>query len=110
MKIPEETENSTDLSPDNTNENVNKTDRFARLLKKKEMELKKRPKFALPREKMLTKPACCGWKAVWSCYRTRAPSSTCLTPATAGSPTIGRVHRGIARCRGRRQNQAHFGM
>jgi flagellar hook-length control protein FliK len=57
MKIPEETENSTDLSPDNTNENVNKTDRFARLLKKKEMELKKRPKFALPREKMLTKPA-----------------------------------------------------
>jgi flagellar hook-length control protein FliK len=57
MKIPEETENSTGLSLDNTNEHVDKTDRFARLLKRKEMELNKRTKSALPGEKMLTKPA-----------------------------------------------------
>jgi flagellar hook-length control protein FliK len=57
MKIPGETENSTDLPLDNTNEHVNKVDRFARLLKKKEMELKKRTKSALPVEKMLTKAA-----------------------------------------------------
>jgi len=57
MKIPEETENLTDLSLDNTNEHVNKTDRFVRLLKRKEMELKKRTQSALPGEKVLTKPA-----------------------------------------------------